>query len=227
MAVITALVSRQLRARLRSADPATIDAWWETNYPLLERLVVTGHDVASTVTLRYLVDHAAAEGVLVAPVRVPADTAQIETVLRVTGPVALKRKVASSGSLEAGLQTLVSEMPRAATRMVLSGSRESTRRLVESDRRVIGYRRRTSGSPCAFCAMLASRGAVYKTAESAGDGGHRYHADCSCTQEPVYAREPDDPETARYAELWREAKASAPDGVPAATQFRRLVEDRA
>ncbi|MGY1440156.1 VG15 protein [Streptomyces reniochalinae] len=30
------------------------------------------------------------------------------------------------------------------------------------DRRCIGWRRVASGSCCSFCAMLASRGAVYK-----------------------------------------------------------------
>ncbi len=37
-----------------------------------------------------------------------------------------------------------------------------------------------SGSKtCAFCLMLASRGAVYHTSQSAGEG-HAYHGDCHC-----------------------------------------------
>lgn len=43
--------------------------------------------------------------------------------------------------------------------------------------------------PCAFCLMLASRGAVYQSAESAGDGAE-YHGDCRCVPELV--RDSDD-----------------------------------
>lgn len=42
------------------------------------------------------------------------------------------------------------------------------------------FARVPSGSEtCDFCIMLASRGFVYRTAESAGEGGH-YHANCDC-----------------------------------------------
>lgn len=47
-----------------------------------------------------------------------------------------------------------------------------------------------SGSEtCAWCLMLASRGAVYETAQGAGEG-RKYHGDCDCT--PVLARSDDD-----------------------------------
>lgn len=43
-----------------------------------------------------------------------------------------------------------------------------------------GFARVPSGSEtCAFCLMLASRGAVYRSAKTAGDG-HRYHGKCDC-----------------------------------------------
>lgn len=34
--------------------------------------------------------------------------------------------------------------------------------------------------PCAFCLMLASRGEVYQSEESAGGLGNEYHGDCRC-----------------------------------------------
>nr|DAR17447.1 MAG TPA: minor capsid protein [Caudoviricetes sp.] len=40
--------------------------------------------------------------------------------------------------------------------------------------------------PCGFCAMLASRGPVYKTSESAGIRADRYHDRCFCTCVPVF-----------------------------------------
>lgn len=45
---------------------------------------------------------------------------------------------------------------------------------------------------CAFCLMMASRGAVYKTLESAGGGGdeNKYHLHCRCSVVPVPKNDP-------------------------------------
>lgn len=40
--------------------------------------------------------------------------------------------------------------------------------------------------PCGFCVMLASRGPVYKSSESAGIRADRYHDHCFCTCTPVF-----------------------------------------
>lgn len=40
--------------------------------------------------------------------------------------------------------------------------------------------------PCGFCAMLASRGPVYKTSESAGLRADTFHRGCACTVVPVF-----------------------------------------
>lgn len=49
----------------------------------------------------------------------------------------------------------------------------------------IGWARVPSGAEtCAFCLMLASRGAVYGSRETAGDGGS-YHGDCDCVATPI------------------------------------------
>lgn len=45
------------------------------------------------------------------------------------------------------------------------------------------WRRVTDGDPCGWCAMLAGRGPVYGSAQSAGQG-RRYHGHCGCTAEP-------------------------------------------
>jgi hypothetical protein len=52
-----------------------------------------------------------------------------------------------------------------------------------------GWMRVTGARPCAFCSMLASRGAVYDTRESAGYG-NLYHKNCHCTQVPVFIKNP-------------------------------------
>lgn len=48
------------------------------------------------------------------------------------------------------------------------------------------YARVPSGSEtCAFCMMLASRGFVYRSKETAGEGNH-YHANCDCRIVPSW-----------------------------------------
>ena len=51
----------------------------------------------------------------------------------------------------------------------------------------IRYARVPVGDTCAFCLMLASRGAVYATEKSAGrkNSGNEFHGDCDCDVQPV------------------------------------------
>lgn len=64
----------------------------------------------------------------------------------------------------------------------------------------------SKNGPCGFCAMLASRGPVYKTSESAGVRVDRYHVHCKCEAVPVYtSREwPGKAQHARFEQLYNE-----------------------
>lgn len=210
--------------RFRSARASDIDAWFEAIYPELERLIQTGQAAANTLTARYLIDHAAAEGVLVAPTLVTPEAAQVATSLRVTGPVAFKTAMARTGIEDAARRVMLDSVRGSAQRLILTGARASVAETVAKSTRIVGYRRVTSGSPCAFCAMLASRGAVYKSERSAGGDGHQYHDHDSCTTEPVYSR---DSTPAPFAAEWAQAKRIARDeGIRSDVAFRRLVEGR-
>ena len=52
----------------------------------------------------------------------------------------------------------------AASRLVLNTGRDTIIDAVKKDRRALGWARVTDSAPCAFCAMLASRGPVYSEA---------------------------------------------------------------
>ena len=72
---------------------------------------------------------------------------------------------------------------------VLTGGRRTIQEWAKKDPRAIGWRRVSDGDPCAFCAMLVSRGPVYlseKTALKADTPSGKYHAHCGCTVEVVY-----------------------------------------
>ena len=84
----------------------------------------------------------------------------------------------------------------------------------------VAWARIPSGkTTCAFCLMLAGRGAVYHTAEKAGDLGNKFHAHCDCQIVPI--KDPSDwPEhydPKPLEDLYYQAREAAEeyaDGVP-------------
>lgn len=107
-----------------------------------------------------------------------------------------------------------------ATRQALNGGRSTIDYLVQEDRRALGYIRKTDNDPCAFCAMLASRGPAYKSRET---GGFQAHAHCACQPEPVYSSTTQWPGRAReFQELWRSSTTGL-DGRDAFNAFRRAL----
>lgn len=86
----------------------------------------------------------------------------------------------------------VAAVARART-LVADGGRDALLKAVEMGKGPIGYCRVVDADPCPFCAMLASRGAVYRSdafvggARFTGDGKFKVHDGCDCGLEPVYA----------------------------------------
>lgn len=72
----------------------------------------------------------------------------------------------------------LAETARVANKLVLDGGRDTVDEAIRADEDAIGWARITDGDPCAFCAMQASRGFVFKSAATAGE---KYHAGCACT----------------------------------------------
>lgn len=85
----------------------------------------------------------------------------------------------------------------------------------------------TSPEPCAFCVMLASRGAVYKSEAGAkGFNSHQYHDNCHCIVVPVFGSNVATEQSDAYYELWQQA-TSGYSGREALNAFRsKLRESR-
>lgn len=82
-----------------------------------------------------------------------------------------------------------------ASRIALDGGRTTTLDTIEEDPVARGWYRITDGHPCAFCAMLASRGVVYKETSFDnsdprfhGSGEFKVHNDCGCALAPAFSR---------------------------------------
>ena len=79
------------------------------------------------------------------------------------------------------------------------------------------------GETCTFCAMLASRGFVYKSAKTAGEGNH-YHANCRCKVVPEFVKVEDyDPD--EWHARWKEFERIDADGTM--TEAQRQAAKRA
>lgn len=108
---------------------------------------------------------------------------------------------------------------RSAMRHTLNGGRETLRVAAVEDPAAWGWARITDGDPCKFCAMLAGRGPVYKTAHTAGDATNRYHDGCACSVVAVFKGPPAKPK--RTAEA-RHASRRGEDGLT--DRQRRVIE---
>lgn len=110
------------------------------------------------------------------------------------------------------LQTIQAATAKAAITHVRNGGRDTVDTLLRRDRTVVGYGRVTSGKPCYFCAMLASRGPVY-TDESFresdprffGPGKVKVHDSCNCMLRPFYSERNENytDQHRTYDRIWR------------------------
>lgn len=92
-------------------------------------------------------------------------------------------------------------------RHVMQAGRETIAGSVRRDPAKPRFARVPSGaSTCAFCLVLASRGAIYLSRDTAG-GAHEYHDDCDCQPTPVYSALPGGYEPDVLYEQYRDARA--------------------
>ncbi|MET9861968.1 hypothetical protein ABZY93_22125 [Streptomyces smyrnaeus] len=164
---------------------------------------------------------------------------ELERHLQALGPDALQRKVdeldtsapaddvdRSRGDAHAQAGA---RQAAAAERVALNGGRSTVWSHAQRDRRVIGYIRLSrTGTPCGWCAMLISRGPVYRSERSAEYGdGDKYHDNCHCYAEPVYSREQYNSSplyalNRRYGELWPQVTRGL-SGKAALSAWRRFI----
>ncbi|WP_229398188.1 VG15 protein [Micromonospora okii] len=208
-------------------DPLDLDRTWPVYAEVVAQIIEAARRTAATLAGAFYVAHREASRVLgeVPPIayagQLPA--AQLSTSLLVTGPVRVKY-LTGRGTPPAQAATQArAATARAAVRHVTDAGRDTIRDTSRRDRLALGYARVTDGDPCYFCAMLASRGPVYESEETAR-GDDPYHDGCGCVPAPVYRRSDPWPGGARdYAALWREATAGR-SGRAAINAFRRAYD---
>jgi hypothetical protein len=122
------------------------------------------------------------------------------------------------------------DMMAEAHRLIIAGSRGTIIESSAADQRVIGWRRKSDGDPCTFCAMLVSRGPSYLSEATAlknskapsgwvGQYGNAdpYHKRCACTVEPIYGDWKPTNAEEHYVDEYNKAAEEADDAGEART----------
>ncbi|MEU3709002.1 hypothetical protein [Streptomyces catenulae] len=120
----------------------------------------------------------------------------------------------------------------AAGRVAMNGGRSTTWSHMRRDRRSLGYVRLSrTGTPCGWCAMLISRGPVYKSRESATFAdGDRYHDTCHCYAAPIFNWQQFQGSeltalSREYADLWPKVTKGL-SGKSAVSAWRRFIRQK-
>lgn len=108
---------------------------------------------------------------------------QIATSLYVTARDALRGALAAGQPAVEARSTAFVRASGAVTRHIVDGGRQTILDSVAADPEAVGWARVTDGNPCYFCLTLASRGAVYKSEQTASFQAHDH---CACVAMPVY-----------------------------------------
>jgi hypothetical protein len=184
------LVVLQNLTRLWPAlDVARLDATAPTFIAAATGLIVGGRALSSRAAALYVGEFRAAEGVRGrAPTILDRPTNQVRDAIRtsllVTGPVALKKAAGQGRFGQAAIGAAFSMVSASAARHVSEGGWATVQETVAEDERAVGWARVASANACAFCALLASRGPVYREETADFDA----HDGCGCGIEPVYSR---------------------------------------
>ena len=146
-----------------------------------------GHALSARAAMSYFAAYRLAEGATGSPPDVVAPALDLEaarTSLLVTGPVAIKQATGRGTGIEQAGRDALSRVLASSQRHVQAGGRGVIVEAVRRDRQALGWARVASADACAFCGMLASRGAVYKSEDS---GEFEAHDGCGCDVEAAYS----------------------------------------
>lgn len=249
MAALTLRVRQAWRAAIRPQNTGELaEEWVRRMIPLI--LAYRARSAALARVSYREQRAAAAPGAPPMPSVEPDDlpVEALEAALTATGVAEYLEALHERGATpEQALERSATTVAGAAAKHALDGGRSYIRRAIERDVVAVGWYRVVKAGCCAFCAVLASRGAVYKQDSFAdsdprfeGDGEEKVHDHCACTLAPLYSRSQEVDERNRDLQaFWYQAvKADAEDvakgrapyvgftfsGKEALNSFRRKYE---
>lgn len=181
--------------------------------------------------------------------QIPFPVQQARASMNATGPSAIKHStrvlVLDDQSLTAGIEKQVMDNAKTNTtgtgiKIATEGGRDAVQQQVQMadvvpetelnkrrHQKVIGYARFTDSDPCYFCAVLASRGAVYSAnsfreiSKAYGDNIAAVHDHCKCSLRPVFRTADSMDDRAHYFKAQWDKLTANDSGKDAMKAFRR------
>lgn len=172
---------RKVRAAFRGADWDRFAESWDDISPTVRDAILDGQTAAIAATSEYLTS------LVDSPVSARATAvgkigaADLDDWLKVTPRGYYARLSGGMTQTEAAVST-TGYVSGVAESEPFRVARESTAETTIKDPRFDGWARVAEPGACDFCRMLATRGAVYTSEESASRtfGGLKYHTRCKC-----------------------------------------------
>jgi hypothetical protein len=106
---------------------------------------------------------------------------------------------------------------------VLDMGRQTILKNVRTDRKSKGWARETEPGACAFCAMLATRGAVYRSETSASFETHDH---CRCVAVPEFNKYEPSAQVREWQQLYKESTKGVHGSKNSQRAFRKAFEHK-
>lgn len=212
---------RRVKALAKYVNEEDISGSWRWRLEV-QRVTEDGFNRSRDYAATYVDEYSLAETGWSEDIRLPVyDRAKTDEAITVLGVAGIKAGIRSGSPYRQAVDKACSRLAAHCGQLALAGGRNLIDITVKYSGRAGGYRRVTDGKPCAFCAMLASRGPVYSE-ETAFFESHHH---CGCSAEIVYGDWVPSDEEADWAAVYKAAAGMADDAgerrlAPVRKQFK-------
>lgn len=184
---VSAETTRAVLALWMSTYEPSDQQAWQALLAALRAMVSGFRNRSSRSAVAYYLDSRGAArvpGLYVPPMAPEPPQELIEVTAQITGAHAYGRSLTSGMTETVAKRNAGVQIAGAMARIALDAGRETILHATRRDRQAIGWARVSDANPCAFCAMLVSRGAVYDE----DTASFQTHAHCACIAAPVWNR---------------------------------------
>lgn len=122
---------------------------------------------------------------------------------------------------EPPIEEIKKRVQAVSSKNVLDTGRSTVLKNAHRDRRSRGWAREVEAGACSFCAMLATRGAVYKSEDSAKFEAHDH---CHCIAVPTFGQYEPTAQVREWQQLYKESTRGARGSKNAIAAFRKAYE---
>ena len=187
--------------------PETFDHWLEEQLGALEAVRIAGADEAA----RYMMAYRTAEIGPEKATRLPVISHEVDLVEDARSlawaPWVAQAAIQEGQDPAEAWNDVVRKLAWKTHNLALESGRNVVSRSVEKAGGK--WRRVSDGNPCAWCAMLVTRGPVYtRETVTSTYAGRRYHYKCGCTPEEVFGEWEPTAEEQSYIDLYESIRAS-------------------